>query len=133
MQNSLESFKPKFLNDLIRVGASSDGGYLVKERSIRSSRYLMSFGVNDDWSFEADFLNRRPNLTVLSFDYSVSKKVFLDRTLDALNEVLSGRFLLLVLSLNVQGVRRRLSMLRYWTRILFRFSRFFGKENVRFC
>jgi hypothetical protein len=133
MQNSLESFKPMFLDDLIRVGASFDGGYLVNERSIRSSQYLLSFGVYDDWSFEADFLNRQPNLQILCFDYSVSRKVFLKNTLDALNEVLSGRFFLLVLLLKVQKVRQRLSILKYWTKNYFRFSRFFDKENVRFC
>jgi len=65
MQKSLQSFKPMFLDDLIRVGASFDGGYLVNERSIQSSQYLLSFGVYDDCSFEADFLNRQPNLQIL--------------------------------------------------------------------
>jgi hypothetical protein len=133
MQNSLEMFKPKFLNDLIRVGGAFDGGYVVNERSIRSSRYLMSFGVNDDWSFEAKCLSRKPNLKVLCFDHTVSKRVFLNKILDALSELLSVRFLLLVLSLDVRGVRRELGVLKYWTKIYFGFSFFFAKENVRFC
>ena len=132
MQNSLESFKPKFLNDLIRVGGNSDGGYVVNERSIRSSQYLLSFGVNADWSFEEECLNRKPNLKVFCFDHSVSKRVFLNRILDALKGVLSGRFLMSVLSLNVREVRYRLSILKYWTKIFFRFSFFFDNKNVHF-
>jgi hypothetical protein len=133
MQNSLGSFKPTFLNDLIRVGAAFDGGYLINERSIRSSQYLMSFGVNDDWSFETEFLNRKPNVKIFCFDHSVSKKVFLNNILDSLSEVFSGRFLFLILSLRVRGLRRRLSILKYWSKVFFRFSAFFGKENVHFC
>ena len=60
----------------------------------------MSFGVNDDWSFELDFLNRKPDVKVFCFDYSVSKSVFLKKMLDALNEILSLKFALLVLSFN---------------------------------
>jgi len=133
MLNSLETFKPKFLDDLIRVGARFDGGYVINERSIRSSQYLLSFGVFDDWSFEADFLGRRPDLNILCFDYSVSKEVFFNNILDALNEVLSARFLFLVLLLRVQKVRQRLSILKYWTKTYLRFSRFFNSESVRFC
>jgi hypothetical protein len=132
MRNSLEDFRPRFLDDLIRLGGAFDGGYLINERSIRYSQYLMSFGVNDDWSFEEDFLNRKPNLKVLCFDHSVSKKIFLKGTLDALNEILSMRFLLLVLSLNVGGVRRKLSVFKHWTKVYFDFYFFVARENVRF-
>src|ERR1700730_11454260 len=114
MKNSLKSFKPKFLKDLIRVGGAFDGGYVVNERSIHASQYLMSFGVNDDWSFEAQFLNRKPDVKVLCFDHSVSKRVFLNKILDALRQVLSARFLLLVLSQNGRAARRDLAVLKYW-------------------
>src|SRR5271170_2712300 len=117
MQNSLEAFKPIFLNDLIRMGSAFDGGYLINERTIKPSKYLMRFGVNDDWSFEEDFLNRKPNLEVFCFDYSVSKRVFWNNALDALKGIFSGQFFRLVLSLNAREVRQRLSLLRYWTKL----------------
>lgn len=132
MQNSLESLKPLFLNDLIRVGSAFDGGYLINERTINRSKYLMSFGVNDDWSFEEDFLNRKPNLEVFCFDYSVSKQVFWNNALDALRKIFSGKFSWLLLSFKAREARQMLSLLRYWTKLLFRFSLFFGKENVHF-
>jgi hypothetical protein len=117
---------------LIRLGSAFDGGYLVNERAICNSQYLIGFGVYDDWSFEADFLNRKPKLKILCFDHSVSKKVFLNNVLDALNEIFSARFLLLALSLNVQELRRKLSMLKGSTKTYFDFSSFFARENVRF-
>ncbi len=133
MQNSLERFKPRFLNDLVRVGGAFDGGYLVNERSILSAQYLLSFGVYDDWSFEADLLSRRPDLKVFCFDYSVSRKIFWNKIIDALKDVMDRRFLSLVLSLNVSEIRRRLSPLKYWTKVLVRFFLFFGKKNVSFA
>ena len=132
VQPSLQGFRPKFLNDLIRVGPSCDGGYVVNERSIRHSQYLMSFGINDDWSFELAFLDRKPDVKVFCYDYSVSKDVFRQQMLNALNEVLSLRFLLVALSFNLSGVRRRLLWLKERSRVYRGFSRFTAKENVRF-
>jgi hypothetical protein len=132
MQNSLESYRPKFLNDLIRLGRSYDGGYVVNERAIQSSQYLMSFGVRDDWSFEADFLKHRPSVKISCFDYSVSKKVFLDNVLNILNEVFSIKFLLQIVSGNFASARRRLSDLKHAIKTYFGFSSFFSQENIRF-
>jgi len=114
------------------VGARHDGGYVVNKRSILQSQYLMSFGVSTDWSFELDFLNRKPDVTVCCFDYSVSKGVFRTNMLDALSEILSLRFALLTLSLNWPRMRRKLWALKSWTHIYRGFSRFIAKANVRF-
>jgi hypothetical protein len=129
---SLEDFRPKLLGDLIRVGAECDGGYVVNERSVLHSQYLMSFGINDDWSFELDFLKRKPDVKVFGFDYSVSKSVFRSRMLNALNEILSVKFALLICSFNWSGVRRKLSNLKRWTKTYSGFSQFVAKKNVRF-
>ena len=132
VQPSLQGLRPTFLNDLIRVGPGCDGGYVVNERSVLRSQYLMSFGVNDDWSFELAFLDRKPDVKVFCYDYSVSKSVFRHQMLDALNEVLSLRFLLVVLLLNLSGIRERFSWLKNRARNYRGFSDFIAKENVRF-
>jgi len=129
---SLNGFRPTLLDDLTRVGHKGDGGYVLNERSIRRTQYLMSFGINDDWSFELDFLQRKPDAKVVCFDYSVSKSVFRGNMLSALNEALSIKFALLVLSFNLSGARRKISELRYWARTYRRFSRFLSEKNVRF-
>jgi hypothetical protein len=112
VQNSLRAFKPKFLDDLIRVGRAFDGGYLVNERAIRVSRYLLSFGVNYDWSFEADFRKRKSDAQILCFDHSVSKDVLQNEIVDALKQILSVRCILEALSLNFRGVKRRFQALK---------------------
>jgi hypothetical protein len=129
---SLERFRPIFLDDLIRVGPGRDGGYVVNERAIRQSKYLMSFGVNDDWTFELDFLNRKPDVQVSCFDPYVSKRGFLVKMLNAWNEILSLRFVLLAASLNLSRVRRRFSELDVSSGIYYGFKRFIARPNVRF-
>lgn len=42
--------------DLIRIGRDNDGGYLVERESLMNSKFLIGMGLNDDWSFEKDFV-----------------------------------------------------------------------------
>ena len=51
------------VNDLIRLGRNEDGGYIVSESIIKSSNYLLAFGMGADWSFEEDFLKLNKNNT----------------------------------------------------------------------
>ena len=50
-----KNFRPKKNYDLIRLGRNNDGGYLVEKNSIKNSKTLISFGIGNDWSFEAHF------------------------------------------------------------------------------
>lgn len=129
---SLEKFRPRFLSDLTRLGRDFDGGYVVNARAIPATSDLLSFGVSADWSFEADFLDRNPLARVFCFDYSVSKTVFRQKALDALNEVCSFKFLLMFLSLNWRNIRRRLSTLKHCWKIYFEFASFFSRRGVTF-
>ena len=70
-----KTFLPKFKTSLIRVGKDNDGGYCVPKKSVINSD-LISFGLNDDWSFEKDFISINSKTKVFVFDKSVS--IFLD-------------------------------------------------------
>jgi hypothetical protein len=69
---SLNLVKPIEVNDLTRVGRNWDGGYVLCKRQVERTDTLLSFGICDDWSFEADFLRRKPNAVLHGYDYSVS-------------------------------------------------------------
>ncbi len=129
---SLADFKPKLFSDLTRLGINSDGGYVVNERAVLKSRYLLSFGVNEDWSFELAFLNRNKDVKVFCFDFSVSKSVFRKRMFSALNDVFSLKFLFFVCTLNFSEIRQKLFAVKHNTRLVAGFSRFLANENVRF-
>jgi hypothetical protein len=66
------------LNDLIRVGRNYDGGYVISGFLMKQSAVLLSFGINDDWSFEEDFY-KKTGIGCYGFDFSVTKKLFLKR------------------------------------------------------
>lgn len=83
---------PIEVNKLIRVGNKNDGGYVVPEEIISRSNFLLSFGLNDDWTFEEEFLKYSPNAYIHVYDHSVSKKFFLNKFKKTLYRVLRGKF-----------------------------------------
>lgn len=54
--------------DLIRLGAEGDGGYVIAHASLNEARGLISLGLAGEWSFDSDFLARRPNAEFLGVD-----------------------------------------------------------------
>jgi hypothetical protein len=68
------SFKPRHKIKLIRIGKNNDGGYLVGNKSLITSKYLISLGISDDWSFEIESLKINPNLKIHSYDDQLGYK-----------------------------------------------------------
>jgi hypothetical protein len=71
----LKKYQPIELDDLIRLGRKYDGGYVLSNSQVENTEVLLSFGINDDWSFEIDFLNRK-NIVLYAYDYSVSNNFY---------------------------------------------------------
>jgi len=63
-------FKPKYDYELIRLGSSHDGGYLIEKSSLFRTNFLFSFGVSTNWDFEKDFLKYR-KINLMAFDGSI--------------------------------------------------------------
>lgn len=85
--------KPVLCEDLTRVGRDNDGGYLVSERSILNTELLISFGVNDDWSFEKCFTLRK-KCPVIAYDASVNRRYFRKKLLKSLKRVFNPSLIL---------------------------------------
>ena len=62
--------------DLIRLGRDNDGGYLVSRADVMATECLIGLGVNDDWSFEAQF-SKTKSCSVICYDASVGARKFL--------------------------------------------------------
>jgi hypothetical protein len=71
-------FKPVGGIAMQRLGRKNDGGYLIDSCSIAKSDFLLSCGINDDWSFEKAFIKLRP-IEVVAFDPTVSPAWLLGR------------------------------------------------------
>lgn len=76
---SLACLRPVVVDDLVRVGNPNDGGYVLPERAIGPAGCLLSFGVNDDWTFEQDFHRRNPGCLIHAYDHTVNRRHFYRR------------------------------------------------------
>jgi len=68
-------FKPSGQYDLVRLGKNNDGGYLICVNSYKQSDCLVSFGINNDFSFEKDFKGKT-KIKILAFDPTVTNNFF---------------------------------------------------------
>lgn len=92
--------KPRYKYKLIRIGKNYDGGYLVDKKSIENTKTFISLGINDDWSFEKEFLKINKNVNIKCYDNNTSLifllKIFLKKLIFCiyygLNETLKSFF-----------------------------------------
>lgn len=63
--------------DVLRVGGLRDGGYVVGTKSLERAGSLLSLGIASEWSFDSDFLSRRPDISYLACDRSSGALVHL--------------------------------------------------------
>ena len=75
-----KEFKPGGLYDLVRLGKNNDGGYLVCKNSITETDCLISFGINDDFSFEEDLKNKK-KIPIFAYDSTSTNIFFLKKIL----------------------------------------------------
>lgn len=101
------NWRPVPTGDLVRVGSTNDGGYVVSQGALAPVTLLISMGLNDDWTFEADF-RRRTGAKILCFDGSVTPRFWVARALNHLARLKPHR------------------ALRY-----FGYRRFFSSDDVR--
>ena len=71
-------FKSIITNNLFRCGKKNDGGYIVSKNDIDKTDILLSLGMNDDWSFETDFIKKK-DVPVLIYDGLVDYKFWLKK------------------------------------------------------
>lgn len=107
---------PHFLSfrsaeDLVRIGREFDGGYLVSKADIENSEVLIGLGVNDDWSFEEQFIAQK-DIEVFAYDASVSQKHFFKKFLKSL----------------IRADKPRLAV--HWFKTLLKYRKFFSNHKV---
>ena len=74
-------FKPhkSIKSNLIRVGPNKDGGYVIDKRIVKKTNKIITFGLNDDWNFEKEFLKKNNNCKVIAYDHTVHKNFWIKR------------------------------------------------------
>ncbi|CAN1535191.1 Methyltransferase FkbM [Paracoccaceae bacterium] len=90
--------------DLIRLGRDHDGGYLVSRTDVLAAECMVSLGLNEDWSFEADFTTRN-DCPLFAYDASVGAWVFLKRLIRALRHPSRRRAIVRRLNVLIEYLR----------------------------
>ena len=57
---------------LLRLGVKKDGVYILDKELLKTSNFLVSFGMAEEYSFEEEFLKFNKNNELIIFDFSVS-------------------------------------------------------------
>ncbi len=70
-----ELLRPMHNDNLIRVGSDNDGGYILPKQLVTECDFLLSFGLNINWTFEEDFTNKN-KVPIHCYDHTVNKESF---------------------------------------------------------
>ncbi|MDR1877620.1 MAG: hypothetical protein LBQ84_08375 [Flavobacteriaceae bacterium] len=122
----LKKLHPISIGDLIRIGNDADGGYVISKQQIEKTELLLSFGINDDWSFESDFLQKK-NVKLYAFDHSVSDKIFKYRSSLDFKMMLAN-----ALMFRISKAKWYNRSYHYLLRISKDFKQFFQEKSHRF-
>lgn len=68
----LKYFRPEKYSDLIRLGVTNDGGYIIPKSSIRTLNQYVNLGVGTEFSFERHLQKVNNKVRVTSIDDTVS-------------------------------------------------------------
>ena len=67
------------INDLIRIGPNSDGGYVIHKDSIKLTKKIITCGLYDDWKFEKNFKKLNKNCSIDAYDHTIDKSFWVKR------------------------------------------------------
>jgi hypothetical protein len=65
-------FKPFFVDDLIRIGNKSDGGYIISKKILSIAENVITFGLFDEFSFEKNIKILKKKIKIICFDHTVT-------------------------------------------------------------
>ena len=65
-------FKPIFVNDLMRLGDKSDGGYIISNKILIDCKFCLTFGLGDNFSFEIDLEKKNKKIKFVAYDHTVN-------------------------------------------------------------
>jgi hypothetical protein len=67
-QKILEIIHPIENGELVRLGNNYDGVYVLSKKILSQTNSLETLGVNNEWSFESDFIKKYKGGFLMIFD-----------------------------------------------------------------
>jgi hypothetical protein len=110
LPSQLSFLAPIAYDDLIRIGSENDGGYVIPRVIVEKAEFLLSFGISDDWHFDAGFSALNPTVKIHAYDPTISNFQYRDAlALSILKLVLGGKA-------TIGEVRERFHIFRQYRR-----------------
>lgn len=91
LPSSFDFLRPVVVDDLVRFGGATDGGYLLPHRLLGQINAVLSFGLATDWFFEEQMARLRPGIPIHVYDHTVGAKTFYRAAKSRSLKFLSGR------------------------------------------
>lgn len=73
--------RPVIFGDLCRIGNSTDGGYALTKNALLHSKYFLSLGLGENWSFESAIREGNLSSPIDIYDHTVSLAYFTRKAL----------------------------------------------------
>ena len=77
------TFRHSNCENLVRLGSTNDGGYLVAEQDVRRADVLVALGIGDNWEFERHF-SKLNGVSIIAYDASVGSGEFRNQAIRTL-------------------------------------------------
>lgn len=107
--------------NLSRLGNNKDGGYILDLNILKKTKYLLSFGVGDNWSFEKACLKKNPKIIIKMFDYSIDIREFYKLFFKHIRRFFTLRS-------NFENIKNTFKILNNYNN----FKKFFKKKNIEY-
>ena len=83
--------KPIKTPNLVRLGRSHDGGYVVDSEIIKQCNILITFGLGPDWSFELDYMKKNKEIEIYVYDHTVSSYPYIKEVIKYFRRLITFR------------------------------------------
>ena len=77
--------------NLVRLGRTHDGGYVVDSEIIKQCNILITFGLGPDWSFELDYIKKNKEIEIYVYDHTVSSYPYIKEVIKYFRRFLTLR------------------------------------------
>jgi hypothetical protein len=83
INQKFQFFQPSIVQEMCRLGAKEDGGYVVPSCILDECHSLLTLGLGENWTFENDLFSKKNLDKVTIYDHTVGEGKFKKRIVEA--------------------------------------------------
>ena len=83
LNQKFQFFQPAIVEEMCRLGANEDGGYVIPAFILDECNSLLTLGLGENWTFENELFSKKRLNKVAIYDHTVGEGKFKKRILEA--------------------------------------------------